>query len=228
VNWRKYGSKRELRMLGLSIAAIVGLCLVSVPAQAHKVNVFAYVEGDQVVVEGYFSGSVKAQDCPIEVFDEAGAKIRDGKTDSKGIYSFNLADLPAFAGGLRVVLQAGMGHKAEYTLGRSDIPGVANKEAPLKEKSPKDVSENAPGPTVDSPSPAVDQTALMAALEAVLDKKLDPLVRMLGKQEKLLLEEKYGGPRIKDIVGGLGWIVGIVGLIAFFWGRSRSGKRSSD
>ena len=150
MNWCKYCSKRARRMLGLSVATILGLCLVSVQAQAHKVNVFAYVEGDRVVVEGYFSGNVKAQDCRVEVFDEAGEKIRDGKTDPKGIYSFKLADLPAFAGGLRIVLQAGMGHKAEYTLSGPDIPGAVKKEPPLKEKPPKDKSEVAPGPTVES------------------------------------------------------------------------------
>jgi len=55
----------------------------------------------------------------------------------------------------------------------------------------------------------------------VLDKKLEPIVKMLGKQERLLLEAKHGGPKVSDIVGGLGWIVGLVGLAAFFWGRNR-------
>jgi nickel transport protein len=39
-----------------------------------------------------------------------------------------------------------------------------------------------------------------------------------------LLEDKQGGPRINDIIGGIGWIVGMVGLAAFFWGRNRSGN----
>jgi len=61
----------------------------------------------------------------------------------------------------------------------------------------------------------------------VLDKKLEPIVKMLGKQEKLLLEEKYGGPRMSDIIGGIGWIMGLAGLAAFFLSRNRSAKKSS-
>jgi nickel transport protein len=62
---------------------------------------------------------------------------------------------------------------------------------------------------------------MTAALEKVLDKKLEPLVKMLGRQEALLLEQKYGGPRISDIVGGIGWILGLVGVASFFWCRKR-------
>ncbi len=72
----------------ICMAATLGMILMTMPALAHKVNVFAYVEGDSVVVEGYFGGNVKAQDCPVEVYDEGGKKIHEGKTDKKGIYSF--------------------------------------------------------------------------------------------------------------------------------------------
>ena len=81
--------------------AITLLLFPSVSGWAHKVNVFAYVEGDKVVVEGYFSGNVKAQDSPVEVLDSDGKKILEGKTDSKGMYSFKLADLPPIKGDIR-------------------------------------------------------------------------------------------------------------------------------
>jgi len=220
-------------MLGLCVT-IIAFCLAGVEVQAHKVNVFAYVEGDRIVVEGYFSKSVKAQDCTVEVFDETGKKIHEGKTDKKGVHLFKLADLPAFAGGLKVVLDVGEGHKAEYVLSASDIPKSSNKDAPPKEQSPKEQpskqksgEESRPAP-VATATQSVDQTVLTAALEAALDKKLDPLIRMLGKQERLILEQTQGGPRMSDIIGGVGWIMGLVGLAAFLWNRSRSTKRSDD
>lgn len=228
----RYCSNRTSRMLGLCVT-MIAFCLTSIQAQAHKVNVFAYVEGDRVVVEGYFSGNVKAQDCPVEVFDETGKKIHEGKTDKKGVYSFKLANLPAFTGGLRFVLEGGMGHKAEYALSAAEIPGstkkgVPAKEQPPKNEPPKNQSLNGTTPPATGSTQVVDQAALTAALDAVLDKKLEPIVRMLGKQEKLLLEEKYGGPRMSDIIGGIGWIMGLVGLTAFFWGRNRSAKKSFE
>ncbi len=215
-----------IRVLSLCAAAAVVLSLLSTQAHAHKVNVFAYVEGDRVVVEGYFGGNVKAQDSPVEVFDEGGQKIHEGKTDDKGVYSFKLSDLPPFSGGLKIVLEAGMGHKADYTISASDIPGSIGKDASEKAQPPKDKLEEAPASTTVANSiQGLDQAAMTKSLEAALDKKLEPIVRMLGKQEKLLLEEKFGGPKLTDIVGGIGWIVGLFGLSAFFWGRNRSPKK---
>jgi nickel transport protein len=220
---------------------LVALCLMSIQAQAHKVNVFAYVEGDKVVVQGYFSGNAKAMDCPVEVYDEGGKKVHEGKTDRKGEYSFKLADLPAFSGSLRIVLEAGMGHKAECTLSAADIPspvkqepspkdqapkGESAKEQPPREQPrPKDKSEEAPsGPAVAGSTPVMEQAALTAALETAIDKKLEPVIRMLGKQERLLLEQQQGGPKMTDIVGGIGWIMGLAGIAAFLMSRGRSPK----
>lgn len=204
------------------IAAMIWTLLMCTHVQAHKVNLFAYVEGDRIIVEGYFSAKSKAQNCAVEVFDEGGKKIGEGKTDQNGIYSFRLADLPAFSGGLKIVLEAGMGHKSDYTLSASDLPGSLTKDAPLKASSPEEKTDEALASSAAGTSQVVDQAALTEALEKVIDKKLDPIVKMLGKQEKLLLEEKHGGPRLNDIIGGIGWIVGMVGLAAFFWGRNRS------
>ncbi|AFM23425.1 hypothetical protein [Desulfomonile tiedjei] len=220
----------EPKIFAVCIAFVLGIVFMTVPVHAHKVNLFAYVEGDRVVVEGYFSAKSKAQDSVVEVFDETGKKIHEGKTGKDGIYSFKLADLPAFTGGLKFVLEAGMGHKAEYTLSSSDLPSSPKKAKPAKEvepaqeQAPRDRSEAVPEPAKAASVQVLDQAALSAVLESAMDKKLEPLVRMLGRQEKLLLEEKNSGPRINDIVGGIGWIVGIVGIAAFFWGRNRSGK----
>ena len=218
--------KRARKTIAIFAAATLGILIVNVPAMAHKVNVFAYVEGDKVVVEGYFGGKVKAQNCAVEVFDESGKKIREGRTDEKGLYTFKLADLPAFSGSLKIVLEASMGHKAQYTLSAADIPGSGKKNAPLTAQSRETKPEQTlPRPPAPASTQVVDQAALTAALESVMDKKLAPITRMLGKQEKLLLEEKFGGPKLTDIIGGIGWIVGLVGLAAFFWGRNRSEKK---
>lgn len=202
----------------------MGGSLFNGDAQAHKVNVFAYVEGDRVVIEGYFSGNVKAQDCKVQIFDADGKVIHEGMTDKKGVYSFKLSDLPPFRGGLKIVLEAGMGHMAEYVLSASDLPATVTKESPPAERPREDRSgDNSTGAAVagSGAGTVVDQAALIGALEKVLDEKLSPLVKMVGRQERLLLEERQGGPRLTEIIGGIGWILGLVGLASFFWGRKR-------
>lgn len=221
MKWLKCLTMGGDKIFCLAVVATMTLCVQGSPAQAHKVNVFAYVEGKRLVVEGYFSGNVKAQDCLVQVLDATGKKIHEGKTDQKGIYSLKLADLPPFSGGLRIVLEAGMGHKAEYTLSASEIPESQDASPLPKDQSRQSGSEDVPGAPIAGSSQVLDQAALTAALEKALDTKLQPLVKMLGRQEALLLEQKYGGPRMSDIVGGIGWILGLVGIASFFWCRKR-------
>lgn len=218
-------------------------------AEAHKVNVFAYIEGDQVVVEGYFSGSVKAQNCQIEVLDSSGKKLLEGKTDVKGVFTFKLKELPPFKGGLKIVLNAEMGHRGEYTIPESDLPRSLKKESSepqIREDSEQKAQAAQPksgAPTVgplheewrqkaqvksaskvteSQTTVAMDEAAFRRTLENMLDQKLAPLVRMIGNQEKILLEQKMGGPRMSDIVGGIGWILGIAGIVAFIWGKKNA------
>jgi nickel transport protein len=135
VKWLRRLNIEGQRIFCLTLVAAMAFCLLGSPVQAHKVNVFAYVEGERLVVEGYFGGNVKAQDCVVQVLDATGKKIHEGKTDQNGTYSLELADLPIFSDGLRIVLEAGLGHKAEYTLSGSDIPGSQDKDSPPKDQS---------------------------------------------------------------------------------------------
>ncbi|MFH0826109.1 MAG: hypothetical protein V2B18_25440, partial [Pseudomonadota bacterium] len=213
-------------------ATIFLLLLASIPARAHKVNVFAYVEGDRVIVEGYFSGKAKARDCRVEVFDGTAKKVNEGRTDQEGIYAFRLGDLPTFSGGLKVVVDTGDGHKAEYVLAASDLPTASKAvQAPTDTGERAETPAESAAPVSGPPSgatppatatPAVDKAALEAALESALDKKLEPIIRSIGKLEKTLLEEQRQGPKPSEVIGGIGWIMGLVGLAAFFYSRNRS------
>lgn len=256
-----------MRVLALSAARIICVtsailtlawlltAVIVTDAEAHKVNVFAYVEGGQVIVEGYFSGNVKAQNSQVEVFDSTGKKLLDGKTDVKGLFIFKLKDLPPFTGGLKIVLNAEMGHRGQYGLPEADLPRVPDKES--SESPQTQLNAQTPGthqaetrgkevlpvpelsknnaltpPATASPVKTkeglgllpLDEEALRRSLEAVLDQKLAPLVRMLGSQENMMLAEKMTGPKMTDIIGGIGWIVGIAGIAAFFWGKRRPDK----
>ncbi len=208
---------------GLMIAITLFL-LSSVPGWAHKVNVFAYVEGDTVVVEGYFSGNVKAQDSPVEVFASDGKKILEGKTDSKGMYSFKLADLPPIKGDIKIVLDAGMGHRADFTLSMSDLSSSAQEtrspQQKLEKEEPADPSLAAAHPSVQVQDPAV----MKKIVEDAVDQRIQPLVKMLGTQQKLLMEQRDRGPTLNEIVGGIGWILGIVGVAGYFMGRNRKAR----
>ncbi|OKY76798.1 MAG: hypothetical protein BM485_01645 [Desulfobulbaceae bacterium DB1] len=92
-------------------------CLSADPALAHKVNVFAYVEGDTVYTESYFPDGRPVAGGTIEVLGPADTKLLEGKTDTEGKFSFAL---PAREN-LTIVINASMGHRNTYLLKKEDM-----------------------------------------------------------------------------------------------------------
>lgn len=181
---------------------------------------FAYVEGDRIVTEGYFSGKAKAVECTVEILDADGNKIHEGKTDANGVYAVKIADLPRTSGDLKIVLRAGDGHKAEYTLKGDDLTGSAV-GAGQSERTPTTEAQKehfAAQPQLQ------DSTQLRKNLDEIIDAKIQPLMKMLTSQQRLLAEQKDRSLRLIDIVGGIGWIFGLVGVWAYFKGRKQTGK----
>ena len=96
---------------------VVLLGLHAGQAWAHKVNVFAYVEGGKVYTESYFPDGRKVESGAIEVRDASGAKLLEGKTDSQGLFSFPLPKKED----LTITLDATMGHKNSFVLKKSEM-----------------------------------------------------------------------------------------------------------
>ena len=97
---------------------LVVLVLIAVPAMAHKVNIFAYVENDIVYTESYFPDGKKVEFSTIEVFNGAGKKLLEGKSDKEGLFSF---PVPAVKEDLTIVINASMGHKNSYLLKKEEL-----------------------------------------------------------------------------------------------------------
>jgi len=97
-------------------------------ADAHRVNLFAWVEGDTVHVESKFSGGKKVKAGKVIVTDPQGNELVKGTTDEKGEYAFKIPQKTD----LTIVLIAGTGHRAEWTIAASEIqmPASAKKTAP--------------------------------------------------------------------------------------------------
>lgn len=207
------------------LAALAGLWLgmfFPTPALAHKVFVYAWVEGDRVQVEGYFSRSQKVQGGRVEVFGPDGRKLLAGKTDEKGLFSFKIPQKTD----LKIVLTASMGHKNDYTLKADELAGggSTSRPTPAPASKPEARLGTAPAgePRTASPpvaAPAVsqiDEDRLRAMIDEALDRKLQPLIRAMAQANE------PHGPGLTEILGGLGYILGILGVVMYM--RSR-GKR---
>jgi nickel transport protein len=110
--------EKYLRKAGYGAGLLVMLLLIAVPAMAHKVNIFAYVEKGTVYTESYFPDGKAVEEGIIEVLDGAGKKLLEGKIEKDGHFSF---PLPGKKEDLTIVINASMGHKNSFVLKKSDM-----------------------------------------------------------------------------------------------------------
>ena len=197
----------------LVFAAAIAMFLICAPETwAHKVNVFAYVENDKIVVEGYFSGKAKAVDCTVRLFDAAGNRIHEGKTDSAGLYTVKTADLSKLSGDIRIVLSSSDGHKSEFMLSPQDSDQAVKNQSQTSGVTAALQDDKGTRPGI------VDESQLIKTVEAIVDARV----------RKLLAERKDNGPSLVEIIGGIGWVLGIVGVWAYFAaGNKTAEKRTS-
>jgi hypothetical protein len=108
------------------------LCFRIEPAYAHRVNVFAWVEGDTIYVESKFSGGKKVKTGKIIVTDSQGTELVKGTTNDQGEFSFKIPKKTD----LKIVLLAGAGHRAQWTIPATEIEIPAAEKPPVPEKGP--------------------------------------------------------------------------------------------
>lgn len=189
-------------------------------AHAHKVIIFAWVEGNTVYTESKFAGGRKAKNAKVAVYDKNGKKLLEGKTDENGEFSFQAPKKTE----MKVVLSAGMGHQGEWVIRVADFPGedisdsgktkeqnssrMVRKE--IKYDVTEKVMENIPL------SPCLNQEDIQRLIDNTLDKKLEPISSSLHR-----LNNPDHDPAISDIFGGIGYILGLVGVAGFFHSRRK-------
>src|SRR5210317_1707643 len=120
-----------MKQIPLHISIIlIALFLWLNHSHAHRVNLFAWVEGDTVYVESKFSSSRRVNKGKIIVTDPEGTQLLTGTTNENGEFSFKVPKKTE----LKIVLMAGTGHRAEWTIPANEIemPGPAGKTVPEK------------------------------------------------------------------------------------------------
>ena len=111
-----------MRRLHFFLLLCLFLALVA-PAEAHRINIFAFVEGDEIQVECGFSRGGQVRAGKIEVLDAAtGALLLTGATGEEGVFRFPVPPLArAQAHDLLIRVKAGEGHQNEWRIPASDL-----------------------------------------------------------------------------------------------------------
>lgn len=201
----------------VSFSALGILLMMIGSASAHRVNVFAWVEGDTIHVEGKFAGGKKVKAGKIVVLDPGGVELLSGLTNEQGEFSFKVPR----RSDLKIVLSAGQGHRGEWTVRADeiiDLPSEKVRQAGTETGSPSTQKEAVSETSADMGSAVQDTSIspqeLQTIIESVLDKKLRPIQRRLS-------EMRQEGPTVRDVFAGIGYILGLVGIAAYVHSRKK-------
>lgn len=199
----------------LATLALLAALLLPASAQAHRINIFAWLEGDSIMVECGFNRSSPVKNGLITVFDVTNGKdLLHGHTDANGRFSFPVPPAARAGHSLRIQIAAGEGHRNDWIMDASEFSGTTAPTAAAEAAAPV----TAAGPSVPAATalpltgPSVTPEEVRAIVNAALDAKLGPIRRDLAAQVN-------AGPGLRDIIGGIGWILGLAGMGLYFRGR---------
>jgi nickel transport protein len=211
-----------MKLIALKISIVALSCICVLPmmvdfASAHGVSVFAWVEGDTIHVESKFFGGKKVKGGEIVVMDLQGVELLSGRTNDQGKFSFKVPKRTD----LRIVLNAGQGHQGEWTLAADEMkasPSETTLATSPEKATPSDgkgtVSKTVMNLGTAAPDAAIKPEELETIIETVLDKKLKPITRKLADLQQ-------EGPTVRDIIAGIGYIFGLVGVAAYVHSRKK-------
>lgn len=177
-------------------AAVIGVFLTS-SAQAHRVILFSWVDGDKVMTKSRFSNQRPVRGGEIQVYNTAGDLLLSGRTDDQGGFSFPVPGREA----LRLVLIASPGHQAKWDISEVELASAASAgEHGEPAVVPVAAESGLPG--------GCRSGEIKAVVEPLLDRKLAPVMQYIA-------ESREQSVSLRDIIGGIGYIIGLVGLATY-------------
>ena len=97
---------------------VITLAGFSLSAFAHRLSVFAWIEGDTLVVEGKLSGGKRPKKGMVYVYDGEEKLLLKTILSEDGTARF---PLPDYQTGLKIVIDVGGGHRSYWILTPYDI-----------------------------------------------------------------------------------------------------------
>ncbi len=163
--------------------------LIPALLNAHKLNIFAYYENGKINIESFFSDGTPCKNCNVKILDNNKNLIFSGKLNEKGEITVN----KKLTGNVLIKVNASMGHESSFNLkignDKKEKENSSNKIIKISEKNENLLPE------------------IRKIVREELEKQLKPIILQLAKIE---------GNRTEKIVAGIGYILGIFGLLMLF------------
>ncbi len=165
------------------------ILLIPALLNAHKLNIFAYYEDGKINIESFFSDGTPCKNCDVKILDNNKNLIFSGKLNEKGEITVN----KKLTGNVLIKVNASMGHESSFNLkignNKTQKENSSNKIIKISQKNENLLPE------------------IRKIVREELEKQLKPIILQLAKIE---------GNRTEKIVAGIGYILGIFGLLMLF------------
>jgi nickel transport protein len=215
-----------VRAAAWAIAAAAGAGLICpTPAYAHKIQVFAEVDGRVIRGEAYMSGGGRPRNAEVVVSAPDGHLLGRTRTDENGKFTFALAARCDH----RFVIDSGDGHRAEYTVKADELP----KDLPAPAGGAGAAGSGAASGPATLPGGAVASRPAASATGAARPPCVAPACEerpgpdeatirgIVSRAVRRELEMHEQRAQVRDIIGGIGYILGVVGILAIWKRRGK-------
>jgi len=193
------------RVSGCAVLVIAGWVSCAAPCLGHQCKCFATAEGSTIAGYAWFGGGGRPKGTEVRATSPDGTVLYEGKTNDKGEFAFEArvrCDHIIRVGG-------GEGHAAQFTVKAEELP----ESLPAAAGPPK----AAPGPVEVS---RADEAGGGARVAPGTGEALVKQVAALRAELEAFRSEQ----RFRDVVAGIGYILGLAGVAFFFLGGRRGGK----
>lgn len=199
---------------GKSFAPLLALLialLFALPVQAHKLHLFASAEGGKISGFAYFPGGGKYQNGTISVYSGQERHLADLTTTMEGEFTWQASG----PGDYLLVITTPDGHASRFTVPVQTTAAAAPFAGPDRATTslPADHALSA-GNGAGPPS------ALPPDLEQLLNSAISRQILPLREELTRYQQET----RLRDILGGIGYIAGLFGIAAYLLARRERKK----
>lgn len=174
-------------------------------ALAHGIHFNIQVEGDQITGTAHYSRNKPVRDAQVRLLNlEDDQLLEQGRTDQEGRFSLIIPEaIMEQPTDLSLVVADGAGHRARRTLAADTLQKVA----PVPSASQ----------TSTEAQIVLSEDRLSLIVERAVQRQLEPLYEQLADDHTHL--------SARDVLAGIGYLVGGGGLIAWVRSRRQVSKR---
>lgn len=179
---------------------------------AHGLKIFANVDHQNLQGIVYFAGGSKATGITVKLFSPQQQLIAETTTDAQGRFSFNIAENVEPAANYELQAETIDGHLAKYVIKTALSP--SSTKLPSAKTEIKTDTEITPA-TLKTCLPVLEPLITHS-----LNQQLQPLKEQLARYESKI--------RWHDVLGGIGYIFGLMGIVFYLKSRQSYHRMSAN